>query len=112
MLNIGNLVVDSLDYILIVDKNYRIVYNTRYDATLNNSSKEYDSQDILNKYYFDVYPELKRSESSVVRCIETGQIVIMKHQTYYDYLGRKFITNNVTFPIMRRGSLVDRKSVV
>ena len=106
MLNIGNLVVDSLDYILIVDKNYRIVYNTRYDATLNNSSKEYDSQDILNKYYFDVYPELKRSESSVVRCIETGQIVIMKHQTYYDYLGRKFITNNVTFPIMRRGSLV------
>lgn len=106
MLNIGNLVVDSLDYILIVDKNYRIVYNTRYDATLNNRSKEYDSQDILNKYYFDVYPELKRSESSVVRCIETGQIVIMKHQTYYDYLGRKFITNNVTFPIMRRGSLV------
>ena len=106
MLNIGNLVVDSLDYILIVDKNYRIVYNTRYDATLNNRSKEYDSQDILNKYYFDVYPELKRSESSVVRCIETGQIVIMKHQTYYDYLGRKFITNNVTFPIMRRGNLV------
>ena len=106
MLNIGNLVVDSLDYILIVDKNYRIVYNTRYDATLNNRSKEYDSQDVLNKYYFDVYPELKRSESSVVRCIETGQIVIMKHQTYYDYLGRKFITNNVTFPIMRRGSLV------
>ena len=106
MLNIGNLVVDSLDYILIVDKNYRIVYNTRYDATLNNRSKEYDSQDILNKYYFDVYPELKRSESSVVRCIETGQIVIMKHQTYYDYIGRKFITNNVTFPIMRRGNLV------
>ncbi len=106
MLNIGNLVVDSLDYILIVDKNYRIVYNTRYDATLNNRSKEYDSQDILNKYYFDVYPELKRSESSVVRCIETGQIVIMKHQTYYDYVGRKFITNNVTFPIMRRGNLV------
>ena len=106
MLNIGNLVVDSLDYILIVDKNYRIVYNTRYDATLNNRSKEYDSQDVLNKYYFDVYPELKRSESSVVRCIETGQIVIMKHQTYYDYLGRKFITNNVTFPIMRRGNLV------
>ena len=106
MLNIGNLVVDSLDYILIVDKNYRIVYNTRYDATLNNRSKEYDSQDILNKYYFDVYPELKRSESSVVRCIETGQIVIMKHQTYYDYVGRKFITNNVTFPIMKRGNLV------
>ena len=106
MLNIGNLVVDSLDYILIVDKDYRIVYNTRYDATLNERSKEYDSSDILNKYYFDVYPKLKREESSVVRCIETNQIIIMKHQVYYDYLGRKFVTNNVTFPIMRMGVLV------
>ena len=43
--------MDSLDYILIVDKNYRIVYNTRYDATLNARSKEYDSSDVLNKYY-------------------------------------------------------------
>lgn len=106
MLNIGNLVVDSLDYILIVDKDYRIVYNTRYDATLNERSKEYDSSDILNKYYFDVYPKLKREESSVVRCIETKQIIIMKHQVYYDYLGRRFVTNNVTFPIMRMGDLV------
>ena len=106
MLNIGNLVVDSLDYILIVDKDYRIVYNTRYDATLNERSKEYDLSDILNKYYFDVYPKLKREESSVVRCIETKQIIIMKHQVYYDYLGRKFVTNNVTFPIMRMGDLV------
>ena len=106
MLNIGNLVVDSLDYILIVDKDYRIVYNTRYDATLNERSKEYDSSDVLNKYYFDVYPKLKREESSVVRCIETKQIIIMKHQVYYDYLGRRFVTNNVTFPLMRMGDLV------
>ncbi|MBE6026045.1 MAG: hypothetical protein E7229_03945 [Clostridiales bacterium] len=106
MLNIGSLVVDSLDYILIVDKDYRIVYNTRYDATLNERSKEYDLSDILNKYYFDVYPKLKREESSVVRCIETKQIIIMKHQVYYDYLGRKFVTNNVTFPLMRMGDLV------
>ncbi len=106
MLNIGSLVVDSLDYILIVDKDYRIVYNTRYDANLNARSKEYDSSDILNKHYFDVYPRLKRDESSVVRCIETKQIVIMKHQVYYDYLGRRFETNNVTFPLMRRGDLV------
>ena len=30
MLNIGNLMVDSLDYILIVDKHFRIVYNTPF----------------------------------------------------------------------------------
>ncbi|MBQ1630685.1 MAG: sigma 54-interacting transcriptional regulator, partial [Firmicutes bacterium] len=106
MLNIGSLVVDSLDYIMIVDKNYRIIYNTRYDAALNESSPEFRSSDILNKKYFDVYPELKREDSSVVRCVETGQIVIMKKQAYKDYAGRKYLTNNVTFPLTRRGEVV------
>ena len=106
MLNMGSLVVDSLDYILIVDKDYRIVYNTRYDASLNERSSEYRSADVLNKYYFDVYPSLKREESSVVRCIETHEIVVTKHQVFCDYQGRRFVSNNVTFPIMRRGEVV------
>lgn len=106
MLNIGSLVVDSLDYIMIVDKGYRIIYNTRYDAALNERSIEFKSADIINKFYFDVYPDLKKTESSVVRCIETGQIVVMKNQAYDDYAGRKYMTNNVTFPIIRKGEVV------
>ncbi len=106
MLNIGSLVVDSLDYIMIVDKNYRIIYNTRYDAALNESSPEFKSSDILNKQYFEVYPELRKEDSSVARCIETGQIVIMKKQAYMDFARRKYLTNNVTFPLTRRGEVV------
>ena len=106
MLNIGSLVVDSLDYIMIVDKDYKIIYNTRYDAALNESSPEYKSSDIMNKQYFDVYPELKKEDSSVARCIETGQIVILKKQAYRDYANRKYLTNNVTFPLVRRGEVV------
>ena len=106
MLNIENLVVDSLDYILIVDKDYRVVYNTRYDATLNMQSSEYKAKDIMHKYYFDVYPTLSRENSSVVKCIETGQIVVCKHQIFEDYTGKRFCSNNVTFPIMRLGELI------
>ena len=106
MLNIENLVVDSLDYILIVDKDYRIVYNTRYDATLNMQSSEFKAKDIMHKYYFDVYPTLDRENSSVVKCIETGQIVVCKHQIFEDYTGKRFCSNNVTFPIMRLGELI------
>ncbi len=106
MLNIGSLVVDSLDYIMIVDKNYKIIYNTRYDAALNESSPEFKSSDILNKQYFEVYPELRKEDSSVARCIETGQIVIMKKQAYRDYASRRYLTNNVTFPLTRRGEVV------
>lgn len=106
MLSIENLVIDSLDYILIVDKDYRIVYNTRYDATLNMQSSEYKAKDIMHKYYFDVYPTLNREDSSVAKCIETGQIVVCKHQIFEDYTGKRFCSNNVTFPIMRLGELI------
>lgn len=106
MLNIGNLVVDSLDYIMIVDKDYRIVYNTRYDAALNMQSQEYLYRDISNKNYFEMYPNLKKEDSSIVRALETGQIIINKRQEYYDYIGRRFVTNNVTFPLKRMGEIM------
>lgn len=106
MLTIGSLVVESLDYIFIVDKNYRIIYNTRYDDRLNNESADYSSYDIHNKKFFDVYPALRKEDSSIAKCIETGEIVINKCQVIYDFMGRKYVTNNVTFPLIRKGELM------
>ena len=103
MLTIGGIVVESLDYIFIVDKNYRIVYNTRYDNRLNNESS---SAEINNKMFFDVYPELKKEDSGIAKCIETGEIVISKCQVIHDYLNRRYVTNNVTVPIIRKGELM------
>ena len=106
MLNIGSLVVDSLDYIFIVDKDYRIIYNTRYDEKLNNKTSEFSPFDYFNKNYLDVYPSLNRDNSSVIKCIETGEIIINKRQEYYDYMNNKYVTNNLTFPLMKKGKLI------
>ena len=106
MLNIGNLLISSLDYILIVDKNYRIVYNTRYDAQINEESAEYVSSDVFGKNYFDVYPNLSKDDCSIAKCMQTGDVIVNKNQEYYDYLGRRFVTNNVTVPLRRKGHLV------
>ena len=106
MLNIGSLLVSSLDYILIVDKNYRIVYSSRYDAVMNDQSKEYIERDILGKNFFDVYPAVEGRGSSIKTCRETQEIIINKKQEYHDYLGRRFVTNNITFPLMQKGELV------
>lgn len=106
MLTIGGLVIESLDYICIVDKTYRIIYNTRYVDRLNNESSDYSAYDIFNKNFFDVYPALRREDSNVVRCMETGEIVINKCQEFYDYMGRRYVTNSVVFPLIRRGELM------
>ena len=106
MLNIGSLVVDSLDYIFIVDKNYRIIYNTRLDEKLNDSNSEYSSADFLNKNYLDVYPGMTKENSSIIKCIETGEIIVNKRQEYFDYMNRRYLTNNVTFPLKKKGELI------
>ena len=106
MLNFGSLLVNGLDYILIVDKNYKVIYNTRYDAKINDNSKEYRRVDIANKYYFDVYPKLRKEDSSIARCIEKVEVIINKKQHYEDYQGKHYVTNNITLPLRRKGELV------
>ena len=67
MLNIGSLLIDSLDYIMIVDKDYNIIYNTRYDLTLGDDSAESKKNEYLYKNFFEVYPNIKKEESNIVR---------------------------------------------
>lgn len=106
MLNIGSLLIDSLDYIMIVDKDYNIIYNTRYDLTLGDDSAESKKNEYLYKNFFEVYPNIKKEESNIVRCIETGEVIVRKNQRYEDYLGQIYITNNVTLPLKRKGELI------
>jgi len=106
MLNIGSLVVDSLDYIFIVDKDCRIIYNTRYDEKLNDGSGSKYPSEYFNKNYLEIYPSLNRGNSSVIKCIETGEIIINKRQEYYDYMNNRYVTNNVTFPLVKKGKLI------
>ncbi|MBQ1228435.1 MAG: hypothetical protein IIX87_01005, partial [Firmicutes bacterium] len=80
MLNIGNLLISNLDYILIVDKDYKIIYNTRYDSKINDKDSEYVWGDISGKNYFDVYPCLSREACSISKCIETKSVIVNKNQ--------------------------------
>jgi len=106
MLSIGNLILNSLDYILILDSNYNIVFNTRYDSRVNLQKDQYEPSDILNKNFYDMYPCFNEENSSFAVCMKTGNVVVKKKQEYYDYKGNRYITNNVTVPIRREGTIV------
>ncbi len=106
MLNVGSLIIDSLDYIMIVDTNYKIIYNTRYDRHINDMSSEYAASDIINKSFFSIYPSVKKEESNIVQCMESGNVIVNKQQSYVDYMGREYMTNNVTLPLRNKGKVV------
>ena len=105
MLNIGNLIIESLDYIFIVDKDYNIIYNSRFDRHFSDKSGESPWADMVNRNFFEVYPDLDRENSNIVRSMETQSIVVNKKQRYWDYMGREYFTNNVTIPLRRKGEL-------
>ncbi len=106
MFNIGDLIINSLDYIFIVDINYKIIYNTRYDENLNDECSKLDASDMIGKSFFEAYPKIRREESSIVECLKTRKIIVKKRQYYEDYEGHVYFTNNVTFPLLKRGKLI------
>jgi arginine utilization regulatory protein len=106
MLNIGDIKVNSLDYILIVDRNFSILFNTRYDPRVSESSSDYNTSEYLNKSFFEIYPDIDRNSSSIVECMRTSRVVIRKFQKYIDYKGKIFYTHNITIPIMHNGHIL------
>lgn len=98
--------MDYVDSVLIVDKYYNIIHtmrlNPRFDGNLNKPIySEY-----LNRNFFEVFPNLKQSESTIVECIQTGKIVFREKQRFTDVIGNVFLTRNLTIPNIKKGEVV------
>ncbi|HBD64095.1 MAG TPA: hypothetical protein DC038_06605, partial [Clostridiales bacterium] len=107
MLSFDGFKINSIDYILIVDKEFTVVYSTRYDRRVNPDGNMLESKDYLNKNLFEVYPSVKKdaNTSSIVKCITTGEIVVKKFQKFKDFHGNLYCTHNVTIPLIRNGKI-------
>jgi len=112
VVNIGGLIFNSLDYILIVDREFTVVYNSRYDNRVNIYYDEYNKYKFLNKNLFEIYPSIKKETSSIVRCMTTGEIVVKKFQKYKDFTGKIYCTHNVTVPLVREGKIMGAVELV
>mgnify|MGYP000851230689 CR=1 FL=1 len=106
MLISGNLKLNSVDYILVVDRDYNIIFNTRYESKVNKTAPDVTREEYLSKNFFEAYPKLNKEYSSIVECITTGEVVIRKYQYVADYAGRTICSHNITVPIIRKGQLM------
>lgn len=112
MLNFEGLKLNSFDFILIVDKEFTVVYNTRFDKRVNEKFSLIESKDYLNKNLFEIYPSIKKDTSSIVRCITTGQVVVKRYQKFKDFNGNLYCTHNVTVPLIRNGKIIGAVELV
>ena len=95
------LMLRKADYVLVVNKDFDIIYNSRFDPRMGNKSdlKEY-------KNLFEMYPSLGKNNSSIEKTMSTGATVFNDAQEFADINGRVYVTQNLTIPIFREGQVV------
>ncbi len=106
MLVSGNLKLNSLDYVLVVDRDYNIVFNTKYEHKVNIPEYRVTKDEYMKRNFFEAYPAMDRSTSSIVECITTGEVIVRKHQKIVDFKGNITWSNNITIPIIRKGMIM------
>lgn len=99
-------ILEYVDSMMIIDKNYNIIYTNRFNSRYGSGVTGNEYLEYINKQYFEVYPELHQEESTMVEALQYGRVIIREGQTFSDTLGRVYTTNNITFPIIRFGEVI------
>lgn len=104
MINLNGLKFDNLDEIMVVDRNFNIVFCTRTEkATSYLETKE---NGLIGKNIFEAYPSIHKESSSFTMALIKGEQVTKVNQKFMDSKGKVYCTHNVTFPIIKKGKII------
>src|SRR5690554_6247935 len=98
--------IDYVDSILIVDKHYNIIYTMRFNPRFDEDVNKPMYAKYLNRNFFEAFPTLKQSDSTIVQCVQTGKVVFREKQRFVDIMGNVFLTRNITIPNIKKGEVV------
>ncbi len=93
-----------VDAMMIVDKDFVITYTNRHNQQFSDGSGKVVGS-FLGHKYFDVYPNLCPQESTIMRCLKTGKLIVCEGQTHIDVCGNVYNAKSVTIPIIRFGEI-------
>lgn len=90
----------KVDYVLVVNKDFKIVYNSRYDREMGSKPLGHDGKD-----FFTTYPSLDKATSSIAKTMSTGIPIFKEAQEWSDINGKVYVTQNLTLPIFHEGKV-------
>ncbi|MGF6376085.1 arginine utilization regulatory protein [Clostridiales Family XIII bacterium PM5-7] len=100
-----NKYMNSVDYVLVVNKDFEIIYHSRFD---NRMSQLNPLDRKMGKYknLFEMYPKLGRNNSSIAKTMSSGEVIYNDAQKFVDINGNIYVTQNVTYPIFNDGQII------
>lgn len=105
MINKDAYPIDYIDSVLIVNNYYRILHSFRLNPRFDDSEENIYSN-YADKQFFEIYPNIKENESSIVECITQRKTVYKENQIFKDVKGNVFNTKNLTIPIIKKGKVI------
>lgn len=95
-----------IDSVTAIDNTGKVIVKKRYNPRYSEEENLIDNEWALNKNLLEVFPSLSPDESSLLLALNTGKIVYFENQQVWNHVGRRVVTNNITFPIVSRGEIV------
>ncbi|MCG0275478.1 MAG: sigma 54-interacting transcriptional regulator [Thermosediminibacteraceae bacterium] len=91
-------ILDSLDVgIHIVDHKGNTVF---YNAAMGRL-ESLDPAAVVGKNLLEVFPSLNYETSTLLQVLKTGQAIVDRVQTYFNYRGQRITTVNTTLPLKK-----------
>lgn len=101
-----NSVIDLLESlnegILIVDKDYKIIYYNKTLETIENL----EAQDVIGRNFFEVFPDKSIANSTIYQCMKDGTKIVDQLEKYYTYRGNSVSVLNTTIPLYKDGEII------
>ncbi len=95
-----------IDSITVIDNTGKIIVKQRYNPRYSDEENRFHNEWALNKNLLEVFPSLNHEDSSLLQALITGKVICLENQEVWNHMGRRSVTNNLTFPIACRGEIV------
>lgn len=95
-----------VDAILIVNNEADLLYLYRYNLGLDNKKEETEFRSFFNNSFLKMYPTITQKDSTILNCLKTKTPVYNNNQSFYDFKGRFYCTENFTLPILQDGKVL------
>ncbi|ADL08241.1 sigma-54 interaction domain-containing protein [Thermosediminibacter oceani] len=96
-------ILNSLDVgIHIVDREGNTVF---YNAAMGRLER-LDPDAVIGKKLLEVFPSLNRETSTLFRVLKTGEAIVDRVQTYFNYRGQRITTINTTLPLKKGNKIM------
>ncbi|OAA85788.1 sigma-54 interaction domain-containing protein [Clostridium coskatii] len=91
-----------IDAIVLIDNNGIIKYSDNFRTDIYNLYAE----EVIGKYLCDIYPDLNKDNSSLLKVLRTGKAILNKTQHLVNYKGIEINAVNSTFPIRSKSETI------